>query len=180
MYFILLIFAKNIKKSGFFFRISLYLFIRKNYLTEAAKYSRFIRAMFSKEIPFGHSTSHAPVLVQFPKPSASIASTMFLTRSAASIRPCGNKANCDTFAETNNIAEAFLHDATQAPHPIQVAASKALSASCLLTGMLFASCVFPEVFTDIYPPACWILSREVLSTTKSLITGKALARNGSI
>ena len=34
--------------------------------------SRFIRAMFSKEIPLGHSTSQAPVLVQFPKPSSSI------------------------------------------------------------------------------------------------------------
>src|SRR5690554_3340616 len=127
MYFILLIFAKNIKKSGFFFRISLYLFIRKNYLTEAAKYSRFIRAMFSKEIPFGHSTSHAPVLVQFPKPSSSIWLTMFNTRSVASTLPCGNRATCETFAETYSIAEAFLQEATQAPHPIQAAASKDLS-----------------------------------------------------
>src|SRR5690606_19585571 len=62
-------------------------------LREADIYSRFIRAMFSKEIPLGHSTSQAPVLVQFPKPSRSIASTMFNTRSTASTRPCGNKAN---------------------------------------------------------------------------------------
>lgn len=38
----------------------------------AARYSRFIRAIFSREIPFGHSTSQAPVLVQLPKPSKSI------------------------------------------------------------------------------------------------------------
>jgi hypothetical protein len=31
----------------------------------------------------------------------------------------------DTFAATNNIAEEFLQVATQAPQPIQVAASKA-------------------------------------------------------
>ena len=41
-------------------------------LREAARYSRFIRAIFSREIPFGHSTSQAPVFVQFPKPSSSI------------------------------------------------------------------------------------------------------------
>ena len=50
----------------------------------AFKYSRFIRAMFSNEIPFGHSTSQAPVLVQLPKPSSSICLTMFNTRSVAS------------------------------------------------------------------------------------------------
>ena len=34
--------------------------------TLALKYSRFIRAIFSKEMPFGHSISQAPVFVQFP------------------------------------------------------------------------------------------------------------------
>jgi hypothetical protein len=39
---------------------------------------------------------------------------------------------CDlVFAETNNIADAFLQAATHAPHPIQAAASMAKSASCL-------------------------------------------------
>lgn len=42
------------------------------YFRLAAKYSLFMRAMFSSEIPFGHSISQAPVLVQFPKPSSSI------------------------------------------------------------------------------------------------------------
>jgi len=40
--------------------------------TVAFKNSRFMRAIFSKETPLGHSTSQAPVLVQLPKPSASI------------------------------------------------------------------------------------------------------------
>ena len=53
----------------------------------ADKYSRFMRAIFSKEIPFGHSTSQAPVLVQLPKPSSSICCTMFNTRSVASTCP---------------------------------------------------------------------------------------------
>ena len=38
----------------------------------AYRYSRFIRAIFSSDIPLGHSTSHAPVLVKFQKPSSSI------------------------------------------------------------------------------------------------------------
>ena len=53
----------------------------------AAKYSLFMRAIFSREIPLGHSTSQAPVLVQFPKPSSSICLTMFNTRSVASTCP---------------------------------------------------------------------------------------------
>ena len=53
----------------------------------ATKYSLFMRAIFSREIPLGHSTSQAPVLVQFPKPSSSICLTMFSTRSVASTCP---------------------------------------------------------------------------------------------
>ena len=70
------------------------------------------------------------------------------------------------------MAEAFLHVATQAPHPIQAAASKALSASCLSIGIELASCVFPEVLTLTNPPACCTRSKEERSTVKSLITGK--------
>ena len=43
------------------------------------------------------------------------------------------------------IADAFLQVATHAPHPIQVAASNALSASSFLTGIVLASCVLPDV-----------------------------------
>ena len=64
---------------------------------------------------------------------------MFCTRSAASTFPCGSRANCDTFADTNNIADEFLQEATQAPQPIHVAASKALSASAFGIGIEFAS-----------------------------------------
>src|SRR5688572_609424 len=139
------------------------------YLTLAKRYSLFIRAMFSREIPLGHSTSQAPVLVQLPNPSSSICLTMLSTRCVASTLPCGNKAYCDTFAPTKSIAEPFLQLATQAPHPIHAAASKALSASCLGTGVALASIVRPEVFTETKPPACWIRSKELRSTTKSLI-----------
>ena len=78
------------------------------------------------------------------------------------------------------MAEAFLQVATQAPQPIQVAASKALSASCLSIGMALASWVFPEVLTLTKPPACWIRSKEERSTVRSFITGKAFALKGSI
>ena len=105
----------------------------------AFKYSLFILAIFVIEIPFGHSTSHAPVLVQLPKPSSSICLTILSTLSLASTFPCGKYENCETFAETNYIAAAFLQVATHAPHPIQVAASNALSASSFLTGIVLAS-----------------------------------------
>ena len=68
----------------------------------------------------------------------------------------------------------------QAPQPIQAATSNALSAFILGIGNAFASCVFPEVFTETKPPDCWILSNELLSTIKSLITGIAAERQGSI
>ena len=80
--------TKNASKSmnAFFYCFLVFYFML------ADKYSLFILAMFSNEIPFGHSTSHAPVLVQFPNPSSSIWRTMFNTRAVASTFPCGNKA----------------------------------------------------------------------------------------
>ena len=44
--------------------------------------------------------------------------------------------------------DEFLQEATQAPHPIHVAASKAVSASSLGIGILFASWVLPDVLTE--------------------------------
>jgi hypothetical protein len=38
---------------------------------------------------------------------------LFKTRSFASTFPCGSKENCETLAETNNIAEEFLQLATR-------------------------------------------------------------------
>jgi hypothetical protein len=48
-------------------------------------------------------------------------------------------AYCDTLAETNSIAEEFLQDATQAPQPIQVAASISI---VFRIGIAFASVGF--------------------------------------
>ena len=52
--------------------------------------------------------------------------------------PCGRSARCDTLAPANSIAEAFGQAATQAPQPMQAAASIACSASGLGTGIAFA------------------------------------------
>src|SRR6056297_324943 len=95
---------------------------------EALRYSLLSRAMCSSDIPLGHSASQAPVLVQLPKPSSSILATMAFTRRLASTLPCGRRARCDTLAETNSMAEAFLQAATHAPQPMQDAASMADSA----------------------------------------------------
>ncbi len=58
----------------------------------ADRYSLFKRAMLVTEIAFGHSASHAYVLVQLPNPSLSICATMLNTRFLASGLPCGNNA----------------------------------------------------------------------------------------
>src|SRR5690606_20161047 len=114
----------------------------------ALRYSRFMRAILSREISLGHSASQAPVLVQFPKPSMSIWCTIFRTRSRASGWPCGNRLNCEILAETNSMAEAFLQAATHAPHPMQVAASNESSAFSFSMGIALATWVFPDVLTD--------------------------------
>src|ERR1044072_1192364 len=103
---------------------------------------------------------------------------MFRTRDLRSGPPCGNKARCDTLAERNNIAELFLQAATQAPQPIQAAAAKAASALSFSTGVALASTALP-VLAEIKPPAAIIRSKAPRSTTRSLITGKLLARQGS-
>lgn len=69
----------------------------------------------------------------------------FVTRSAASIWPCGNKAKWLTLAPTNSIALAFLQAATQAPQPMQDAASMAMSALCFGIGIVLASGTPPVV-----------------------------------
>src|SRR4030042_6599865 len=107
-------------------------------------------------ICFGHSASQAPVFEQFPKPSSSIFSTMALTLSFASMRPCGRRANWEIFADTNNIAEAFLHAATHAPHPIHIDESNELSESFFLTSIELASGAAPALI-ELNPPAIWIL-----------------------
>ena len=53
----------------------------------ALRNSRLRRAMWSMEIPLGHSISQARVFVQLPNPSSSIFATIFLALLAASGRP---------------------------------------------------------------------------------------------
>lgn len=58
----------------------------------AAAYSLFNLAIFVTEIPFGHSASHASVLVHAPNPASSCTFNISITRFFASTRPCGNNA----------------------------------------------------------------------------------------
>src|ERR1700761_7104797 len=102
-----------------------------------------MRPMLVKEISLGHSASQAPVLVQLPKPSSSILATIACTRLQRSVWPCGSSANCETFADTNSIADAFLQAATQAPQPMQVAELNASSAITFGIGVELASTVTP-------------------------------------
>ena len=131
------------------------------------------------EIPCGHSISQALVSEQFPKPSPSICFTIETARLGASNFPCGKSARCVILAPTNKAALAFLHVATQAPHPIQAAASKAASAVSYEIGILFASGAWP-VEAPINPPEAIMESNAFRSIFKSLKTGKAFARKGSI
>ena len=130
------------------------------------------------EISFGHTASQAPVKVQLPNPSLSIWATMLITRLFLSGCPCGSKPRCATFAERNNEADAFLHAATHAPQAMQAAAANEASALSFSTGMALPSTALP-VFTEIKPPAWMIRSNAVRSVTRSLITGKPFARQGS-
>jgi hypothetical protein len=97
---------------------------------------------------------------------------MFNTRSAASILPCGNKAYWDTLAEHKYCREFYmtLH---RLRNPYKLLHQKLYQHR--LIGIAFASVGFPEVLIETKPPACWILSNALLSTTKSLITGNAFA-----
>ena len=82
-------------------------------------------------------------------------------------------------AAVNSMAEAFGQAATHAPQPMQAAASMAVSASGLGTGMALASGA-PPVLAVTKPPASMMRSKALRSTTRSLITGKAWARHGSM
>src|SRR3954464_8657416 len=86
-------------------------------------------------ISAGQTASHSYVLLQLPNPSASITRTMLRTRSVRSGSPWGRNSRCETFAEVNNIADAFGQAAAHAPQPMQAAASIARSALCFATGI---------------------------------------------
>jgi hypothetical protein len=78
-----------------------------------------------------------------------------------------------------SIADALGQAATQAPQPMQAAASNARSAFRLGTGTAWASGAEP-VLTEMKPPAWMIRSKALRSTTRSLMTGNASARHGSM
>ncbi len=92
--------------------------------------------------------------------------------------PCGKLPRWVIFAPVNSAAEAFGQAATQAPQPMQAAASMAWSAASFETGIAFPSGALP-VDTETYPPDAMMRSNERRSTTKSLITGNGRARQGS-
>ena len=110
-----------------------------------------MRAMFSNEMPLGHSTSHAPGVCTVTKTFQihlmyHVQHALFRLAGC----PCGSNENWLIFADANNIAEEFLHVATQAPQPIQVAASNALSAFSFGTGMAFSiNCISGSIHTNV-------------------------------
>ena len=63
-------------------------------------------------------------------------------------------------AATNNMADAFLHVATQAAQTMHDAASNALS-SFFSIGIEFASWEFPDVFAEINLSACCLSSTDL-------------------
>jgi len=148
-------------------------------LSFALKKSLFRKAMWLADISFGHTASHSYSFVQLPNPSSCMVSTIAIVRRFLSGWPWGSTLRCLALALTNNIAEAFLQDATHAPQPMQAAASIASSAKSCAMGIALASGADP-VLTDIYPPACMIRSKAERSTHRSRTMGNALARHGSI
>ena len=138
-----------------------------------------MRAMTSMLIRFGQASSHSPCHEQLPNDSASICSTIPATLRLRSAWPGGRSPRWAIFAPVNNAAEALGQAATQAPHPIQAAASMAASALYFGTEDAFASGAAP-VGAMIKPPAPIMRSKALRSTTRSFSTGNARARQGSI
>ena len=77
-----------------------------------------------------------------------------------------------TFAAVKSEAEAFGHAATQAPQPMQAAASMAPRHRLSEPGWRCASGALP-VGAETNPPAAMIRSKALRSTTRSLTTGNA-------
>src|ERR1700712_1341788 len=95
-------------------------------------------AMKSIEISFGHASWHSPWLVHEPK-NSSILSTMASVRRYRSAWPWGSRLRWASLAEVNSCAAELGQAATQAPQPMQAAASIAASATGLGIGIRLAS-----------------------------------------
>ena len=98
---------------------------------------------------------------------------IFNTRSVASTCPCGSKAYCDTFAETNNMAEAF-YSSQHKPHNqykwLHQRPYRHLLFQLVLHWHLGVS-IDRNKTTSMLNPI-----KGSASTTKSLITGKGFAQ----
>ena len=101
-----------------------------------------MKAMKSSEISFGQASEHSPWLVHEPK-NSSIVSTMDSVLLHRSAWPCGSSPRWPSLADVNSCAAEFGQAATQAPHPMQAAASNAWSAATFGTGIRLASDAAP-------------------------------------
>src|ERR1044072_2087767 len=91
--------------------------------------------MFSMEMRLGQAASHSPWRVQLPKYS-SMRSTMSAVRASRSAWPGGSRLRWATWAAVNSWAAPLGQAATQAPQPMQAAASEAAAATGLGTGVM--------------------------------------------
>src|ERR1700730_14107990 len=98
-----------------------------------------MRAITSSGINLGQTAEHSPILVQLPNSSARAAATISRARVSRSGCPCGRTPRWAIFAPVNKDAEALGHAATQAPQPMQAAASIEVSAAGFGTGMALPS-----------------------------------------
>ena len=98
-----------------------------------------MRAMKSSFSPLGQASAQAPMTVQPPKPSWLCRSTMLSARVFRSGSPWGSSPRWLIFPPVKSEADALGQAATQAPQPMQAAASMDRSDSFLPTRMLFAS-----------------------------------------
>jgi hypothetical protein len=86
--------------------------------------------------------------------------------------------DAEILAAVKRLAAPLGQAATQAPQPIQAAASNAVSATNFGIGIRLASGAEP-VSTEMNPPASMIRSNAERSTTRSRTRGKPDARHGS-
>ena len=133
--------------------------------------------MKSMLISLGQAASHSRWLVQEPKYS-SITSTIASVRRERSGWPWGNRFRWASLAAVKSWPAPFGHAATQAPQPMQAAASIARSAFSFGTAIRFASGAEP-VGAVMKPPDSMMRSNAPRSTTRSLMIGKPAARQGS-
>ena len=90
----------------------------------------------------GQASRHSPWLVQEPK-NSSMVSTMASVRRQRSGWPWGSTLRCPSLAAVKSWAAELGQAATQAPQPMQAAASMAKSAASLGTGVSLASPAAP-------------------------------------